>query len=373
MAWLWLRPALLALPLAALPASNHAHAQAAATAAEAEEAEPEPQAATVSAKTRKPRDPADASRTLDAATKSLEAGKPEQAIQQLNSLLSGSKLDVRLMARAMYVRGAAWRKQGKPAQAIADLTSALWLKGGLSETDRAAALAMRTEAYKEAGLADAAPAEGKISTGKSSESASAAAVAPGGQPESARASGDKRGVPSASAQTGAGTSGFFSNLFGGGSSSGSAATSPARAAPPDAGEREKRKASSGTAPQPAIGTSWSNVTDVKPSPPKARAEPAATAAGPVTTASTTASAGGRYRVQVASVRSRTEAQTLASKVKQQHAAALGPRQPEIDETVIGNMGTFYRVRIGPYANAEEPGSLCAKLRGSGFDCLILAD
>jgi hypothetical protein len=31
------------------------------------------------------------------------------------------------------------------------------------------------------------------------------------------------------------------------------------------------------------------------------------------------------------------------------------------------------VRIGPYANAEEPNSLCAKLRASGLDCLISAN
>ena len=363
MAWFLLRLALLALPFAALPVAGHAQTVTPEAASEAQDTP-------AAAKARKARDPADASRTLDAAAKSLDAGKAEQAVQQINSLLSGSKLDVRIMARAMVLRGAAWRKQGKPAQAIADLTSAVWLKGGLSEADRTAALAMRTEAYREAGLADADPAEPKAATGKRAETGSAA-VASGGRSEEARPalSAEKSSPPPASTQKSTGASGFFSNLFGGGSSSGPAATSPGGEASADTGEREKRKG----APQPAIGTSWTNVTDVKPSSPKLRPEAAAPTAGAVTTASTAASVGGRYRVQVASVRSRSEAQTLAAKVKQQHAAALGSRQPEIDETVIGNMGTFYRVRIGPYANAEEPGSLCAKLRGSGLDCLILAD
>jgi hypothetical protein len=365
MAWLWLRLALLALPFAALPVGSLALAQTVTP-----EAAPDAKD-TKAAATRKARDPADAQRTLDAAAKSLEAGKAEQAVQQINSLLSGSKLDVRIMARAMVLRGAAWRKQGKPAQAIADLTSALWLKGGLSEADRTAALTMRTEAYREVGLADAGPAEPKGSSGKRTDAGSAA-VASGGQVEEARPapSAEKSSPPAASAQKS--TGGFFSNLFGGGSSSGSAAASQGGATSADAGEREKRKASSGAAPQPAIGTSWSNVTDVQPSAPKSRAE-TAPATGAVTTTSTAAAAGGRYRVQVASVRSRSEAQALATKVKAQYAAVLGTRQPEIDETVIGNMGTFYRVRIGPYASAEEPGSLCAKLRGSGLDCLILAD
>ena len=35
------------------------------------------------------------------------------------------------------------------------------------------------------------------------------------------------------------------------------------------------------------------------------------------------------------------------------------------------MGTFYRVRVGPYADAKEPQQLCGGLRSSGFDCLVV--
>jgi cell division septation protein DedD len=352
MASAWLRLALFALPLTASLSTSCAHAQNI----------PEQPAATddAQAKERKARPPADAQKTLDAAAKSLEAGKAEQAVQQINALLAGPKLDVRFMARAMVIRGSAWRKQGKPAQAIADLTSALWLKGGLSEADRAAALAMRTEAYREAGLADSSPGpDSKVAAGKRAETT---AVASSSQAEETKAKPAPERTPSAAANTQKSGGGFFTNLFGGGSSGSSATTA-------ETAEREKRKA----APQPAIGSSWSSTTDVTPAPSKTRTEAAPVAAGSVTTASTASAAGGRYRVQVASVRSRAEAQALASKVKAQHAAILGSRQLEVDETVIGNMGTFYRVRIGPFANADEPAPLCVKLRGSGFDCLILAD
>jgi cell division protein FtsN len=44
---------------------------------------------------------------------------------------------------------------------------------------------------------------------------------------------------------------------------------------------------------------------------------------------------------------------------------------EIDEAVIGSMGTFYRVRLGPYADAKEPTQLCKTLRPQGFDCLVV--
>ena len=48
------------------------------------------------------------------------------------------------MAKALFYRGVAYRQQRKPAQAISDLTSALWLKGGLGGSDRADALQQRT-------------------------------------------------------------------------------------------------------------------------------------------------------------------------------------------------------------------------------------
>ena len=58
------------------------------------------------------------------------------------------------MAKALYLRGVAYRQQGKPAQAISDLTSALWLKGGLADSDRADAIKQRTAAYGDAGLTE---------------------------------------------------------------------------------------------------------------------------------------------------------------------------------------------------------------------------
>jgi hypothetical protein len=76
-------------------------------------------------------------------------------------------------------------------------------------------------------------------------------------------------------------------------------------------------------------------------------------------------------VQVAAVRTREEAYALSVRLMSQHASELGGRRPSVDETVIGSMGTFYRVRLGPYANAEEPENLCGSIRSSGFDCLVV--
>ena len=71
------------------------------------------------------------------------------------------------------------------------------------------------------------------------------------------------------------------------------------------------------------------------------------------------------------VRSEGEAQALAGKVRREHAAALASREPEVDQTVVGNMGSFYRVRVGPYATQADGQAACAKLKGSGLDCMVV--
>jgi cell division septation protein DedD len=81
---------------------------------------------------------------------------------------------------------------------------------------------------------------------------------------------------------------------------------------------------------------------------------------------------GKFRIQVGMVRTQAEAQSLAIRVKREHAAVLATREPEIDETTVGNMGSFYRVRIGPFASAQEGQAACAKLKGPGIDCLVVA-
>jgi cell division protein FtsN len=35
------------------------------------------------------------------------------------------------------------------------------------------------------------------------------------------------------------------------------------------------------------------------------------------------------------------------------------------------MGSFYRVRVGPFATVQETQTVCAKVKGTGFDCLTV--
>ena len=82
---------------------------------------------------------------------------------------------------------------------------------------------------------------------------------------------------------------------------------------------------------------------------------------------------GKYKIHIAAVRSRAEADALAQQLVAQHGADLANHVPTVDEAVIGSMGTFYRVRINGYASQEEPRGLCDKLRSSGLDCLVVTN
>jgi hypothetical protein len=326
---------------------------------------------------RKKQDPVEAQHAIDAALKLLEAGKGDQAVVALTSTLAGGNLPPAIMAKALLYRGIAYRQQKKPAQAIADLTSALWLKGGLGDSDRKDALRQRTSAYQEAGLTE---------TGEPTAPAVPASVAqaPSPQPATRTASATKSwgaettwlptapgpaqsaSAPAASQQS----SGWnlFGNLFGG-------SPSPAPPSPPPApapvvvaplpvpaapvARAEPAAVQHQAEAHPAVGSAWSSKTEVQ------------NGAAHVVTGALPTRPEGRYRIQVGIVRTQAEADALAARVKREHGSLLTARETEIDQAVVGNMGSFYRVRVGPFASQQETNVICAQLKGTGLDCLVV--
>jgi cell division septation protein DedD len=297
--------------------------------------------------------PAEVQAAIDAAFKQLEAGKSEAAAQALTSTLAAGRLPPAIMAKALLYRGMAYRQQKMPAQAIADLTSALWLKGGLTDGDRADALKQRAAAYEEAGLTDggAAVRHGSTKSAAAGESGAAAPQSSGWN--------------------------FFGDLFGMSSTPSPATPSPApppAAAPPaapppavarapgavstPAGEAVELGAPASASTKAASG--WTRNTQVRGG-----------GAPQVETAAVRVAPEGRIRIQVGMARTHDQAQAMASKIKSQYGQAIGQREPEIDEAVVGNMGSFYRVRVGPFASPQEGQAACAKLKGSGLDCLVV--
>ena len=366
----------------------------------------------------------------NAGIKAYEAGKHADAIKHLGAAIRAGGLQKTQIAKALYYRGLAFRKKGKPGQAISDLTSAYWLNEGLTTAQRSDALSSRNAAYREAGISNApaasesvvvaaepavmsvpsldastsgwetatlgkiaSPATNASSTSQSTSPAPAIAAAPASKSSTSASDSSDSG-------SSGGVGGFFSsitNLFTGG---GSSSNQPA----PSQSKNSDTTASIATKPETS---SWTQTTQVAPTPPSAKptkpahvatpfttqvaaapppakpaqvttpfttqvaaATPPAVAAQPSKPKVTTAPSG-KYRLQVAAVRSRREADAVASRLMQKYGGKLGQRRPVVDEAVIGSMGTFYRVRVGPYANAKEPQQLCGTLRTSGFDCLVV--
>ena len=373
-------------------------------------------------------DPAKGRREVVAGIKLYEKGQYSQSVSKFSGAMRIDGLSQIDMAKALYYRGLALQRQKKSAEAISDLTSALYLKDGLSESERAKAAEKRAEAYKSVGLAAPAavvaksspalaaapvaqqdgvptlapkagakpipaasplapsagakpiPANSPLAPPPGTSTAAAqttqtAAAAPNGgtswSPVPQSSSTPKPVPPPASNSTGNvltdsvnNVGNFFSNLFTGGGSNGS---------PPPSSQTSPIATSSTT--KPAAETSdWSSVTQPtkagstqKPRPP---AEPTQTAA--LTKPKPTSRApSGKYRVQVAAVRTRSEAEQLVSMLRQKYGATLGQRVPNIDETVYGNMGTFYRVQVGPYAQPKDTKPLCSALSSSGYDCMVV--
>lgn len=372
-----------------------------------------------------------ARKAYDAGLKEYAAGRNQNAIGQLTIAVKAGVLSSSEMAKALYTRGLAYKRDNKPGLAISDLTSAIWLKNGLSPSDQKSAITERSEAYRMAGLEDtgstpdqraiaARPATGAATganivanpapgpnAGSAGLSAAAIAEAAGGQSSAGAGSGDGTSatitrqdadseaararaslaedgssLQAAASPTVAGgdtnssspsavssfgqtvsaipgnVSGFFSNMFGGGS--------PTPAPPPEVSSSVTTASMSPAVPETS---SWSNATSVAPGGP---AKPTKVALAADSKSKSVATKG-KYKIHIAALRSRAEAEALAQNLVAQHGSDLSDHVPTVDEAVIGSMGTFYRVRIGGYASQEEPRGLCNKLRSSGLDCLVVTN
>ena len=129
---------------------------------------------------------------------------------------------------------------------------------------------------------------------------------------------------------------------------------------------DKPAAAQGQTP-PASSSQWTQTTKVDPASRQARAplppgQPAAASAG-----------GGRsYLIQLASVRSQSEADSTWKRLAAKHSSLLSGRQPIIERKDVGTLGTFYRIQIGPFADKKESARLCNTFKSSGVDCFLVA-
>jgi sporulation related protein len=386
---------------------------------------------------------AEAKKAYDAGLKEYAAGRSQSAVDQLSTAIKAGVLSASEMAKALYTRGLAYKKENKPGQAISDLTSAIWLKNGLSDIEKKAALTERSEAYRMAGLEDtgstpdrpaigapspsasAAPASTVVANPAPGPNAGSAGLSAGAIAEAAKSSasdggssatitrppadsslqsaasstaseGDSKTPASsgffgwaqpaeASSNSGASNgssgsssfgqtvsnipgnvTGFFSNMFGGGSS----APPQEPAAAPSAAVMTASTTPTSVVPETS---SWDSSTVVATGAAQKSSKAQKVALAAEDKPKLVAATKGKYKIHIAALRSRAEAEALAQQLVAQHGADLSNHVPTVDEAVIGSMGTFYRVRVGGYASQDEPRGVCNKLRTSGLDCLVVTN
>lgn len=349
---------------------------------------------------------------LAAAQKALKAGKPEVAVNALSAALAGTGLKGGDVARAYYLRGTANAKAGNKAAAIADLNHALWLKG-LTDSERQEATAAKASLYKQAGLAapDVEPASQPEVVAEAPKPDKPAAkrivvAEPVAEPvdvpiaiEPAATESPQWGVKTTAAKT-APAKAVVAKLAkhkkkaGGDDAPVADAILPlaeagredlpwngAPAGQSDAAAKPTATVVSDDNPVSSVlGTLFGGSPKAEPTTASAdasqriaSAEPAAEAAtaqpGPAGKAAAKAPKNGIY-LQVASLRSPKDAEAFAANLKTEQAALLASVGTRVIPVVLGNMGTFYAVHVGPVATAAAGAGLCKKLKSNGVDCFI---
>jgi len=93
---------------------------------------------------------------------------------------------------------------------------------------------------------------------------------------------------------------------------------------------------------------------------------------------TTADAAGQavspaYVIQLASVPSVADAEREWARLQQAHPAQLGGRTVDVNAAEVGDRGTFYRVRTGPFADRNAARELCRELNAAGQECLVVRE
>ena len=325
------------------------------------------------------------------------AGKYDSTVRLMTGVLQGDNVSPADAAKALYFRGLAYQKLGQHTRAIADLGAAMWL--GLSSSERTVALVNRSLAYQAAGLKTQAEAElaSARKTGSSGEvdkllasnggtGADAGSIAPfatevrtesGRTSTVASASQDAPlPPPPAPRNSEAANPGSWTTTQGEAPASlllRAAIVSPAggdrsgapRANPSPHPRRPRARRAHRGQPLPRCRQPGPRRPKPRRAPPPGTRVATASPTAPVPSGG-----GGNYLLQLSPTRSEAEASALWKTVIKQNQQ-LASLQPRIEKTDMGNLGTFYRLQIGPFPDKAESLKLCNALKRSGVDCFLV--
>ena len=81
-------------------------------------------------------------------------------------------------------------------------------------------------------------------------------------------------------------------------------------------------------------------------------------------------ASGAYALQIGAFKSQAEAATAWKTYQGKHAALLSGYSDNVQQADLGEKGTWYRLRIGGFADKEVATALCDRLRADGGACML---
>ena len=93
-------------------------------------------------------------------------------------------------------------------------------------------------------------------------------------------------------------------------------------------------------------------------------------AAPAAAPADSAAVPGGLSVQVTSQKSEAAAMSAFRSMQSRYAQVLGRYQPNVQRADLGDRGTYYRVRVGPFAG-DGASRVCSALKAAGGDCIIV--
>jgi cell division protein FtsN len=80
------------------------------------------------------------------------------------------------------------------------------------------------------------------------------------------------------------------------------------------------------------------------------------------------STGGAFVLQIGSYKSEEEARSSWKEYQAKHPL-VGGYEPDIKKVDLGGKGTWYRLRVGSFADTSAADSFCGKLKADGGVCI----
>ena len=108
----------------------------------------------------------------------------------------------------------------------------------------------------------------------------------------------------------------------------------------------------------------------EPPPQVAAVEPPPTPVAPAATHSGGAATSGKAVLQIGSYTSEALATAAWRSFQSKHGGALTGLSSDVARAQIPGKGTWYRLRIGPFASRTEANTKCAQLKTQGMSCLV---